>query len=100
MKAYKLFKLHKDKSIGSLFINRTERLPLNKWLTAKPYPTKGYSFRPYWHCTNQPVAPHLSMNGRSWYEVEIKDYKQMKRPINQGGIWYLAKKIKIIKEGK
>lgn len=98
MQVYKLFKVRKDGSIGSLFINRKERYPLNEWLDAKPYETKGYKFRPYWHCTEKPVAPHLSEKGRKWYLVEIADYEVMNRPEHQGGTWYLAKKIKILKE--
>ena len=36
-------------SITSLFINKSERLEHNEWLEAKPFPTKGYKFRPHWH---------------------------------------------------
>ena len=97
MKAYKLFRVRKDGSISSLFINKHERYPLNKWLTAKSYPTKGFAIRPHWHCTSQPVAPHLSTKGRAWFEVEMKDYTEFSRPEQQGGLWYLANKIKIIK---
>lgn len=97
MKAYKLFRVLKDGSISSLFINKTERYPLNKWLTAKSHPTKGFAIRPYWHCTSNPVAPHLSMKGRAWFEVEMKDFTEFARPKQQGGLWYLANKIKIVK---
>lgn len=62
--AYKLFRQLKSGDITSLFINKTERLEKNKWLQAKPYPTDGYKFRPYWHCTEKPQAPHLSLKGR------------------------------------
>jgi len=98
MIAYKLFRVRKDGSIGSLFINRRERLPINKWLSAKPYPTKGYAYRPYWHCTSGPTAPHLSKNGRAWYKVQIKNYSALDRPEAQGGLWYLASSIKIIEK--
>jgi len=97
MIAYKLFKERKDGSIGSLFINKKEILPLNKWIIAKKFPTKGYKFRPFFHCTNLPIAPHLSKKGRRWYKVEMKQFSIMNRPISQGGIWYLAKKIKVLK---
>jgi hypothetical protein len=98
MKAYKLFRVLKDGSISSLFINKKERYPINKWITAKSYPTKGYTIRPYWHCTSKPIAPHLSMKGRSWFEVEMKNYTEMNRPKNQGGLWFLSQEIKIIKQ--
>ena len=96
MIAYKLFRVLKDGSISSLFINKKRRLPLNVWLEAESFPTKGFAVRPYWHCTNHPAAPHLSMKGRAWFKVEIDDFEEFNRPKSQGGLWYLAKKIKII----
>lgn len=98
MIAYKLFRELKDGSISSLFINKKERYQLNTWLEAKTYPTKGFAVRPYWHCTGNPVAPHLSMKGRAWYEIEMKNYTEYRRPNNQGGMWYLANEIKILKK--
>lgn len=95
--AYKLFRVRKDGSIGSLFINRKERYPLNKTLQAMKYPTKGFAYRPGWHCTSHPHAPHLSEKGRRWYKVKIiGDYEIIERPENQGGVWYLADKIQIL----
>jgi len=96
MMCYKPFKVRKDGSIGSLFINRRAKYPIGVRIDAESYPTRGYAFRPFWHCTSSPIAPHLSMNGRRWYKVEIKEYTSYTRPKNQGGIWYLAKKIKIL----
>lgn len=69
---------------------------MNGWMQAEPHPTKGYKFRPHWHCTSEPVAPHLSEKGRAWYKVEIDDYTEYKRPDCQGGLWYLSNKIKIL----
>ena len=96
MIAYKLFRLLKSGEITSLFINKKAILKRGVWLEAEEYPTNGYKFRPYWHCTEKPVAPHLSERGRVWIKVEIEDYKEMIRPEHQGGKWYLAKKIKIL----
>ena len=98
MRAYKLFRVLKSGEITPLFINKTYRLPMDKWLPSEEHKTKGFKFRPGWHCTNKPVAPHLSEKGRAWYEVEIKDYEELKRPENQGGLWYLSKNMKIIKK--
>lgn len=95
MVAYKLFRKLKNGEITSLFINKTRRLPYNEWLPAESHPTKGYAHRPHWHCTAQPHAPHLSEKGRVWLKVEMKEYKEFKRPESQGGIWYLANEIKI-----
>lgn len=96
MRAYKLFRKLKSGEITPLFINKKFRLPINVWLEAEEHPTKGYKFRPYWHCTSQPYAPHLTNKGREWYIVEMEDFTEFKRPEHQGGLWYLAKKIKII----
>lgn len=100
MKAYKLFKQRKNGTIGPLFINRRQVIPTGKWLDAEEHPTKGYTFRPGWHTTNSPKADHLSMRGRIWMEVEIKDYEKFARPKNQGGMWYIANKMKVIKPVK
>jgi len=100
MEAYKLFRQLKDGSLTSLFINKTRRLPFNQWLNAEVFPTKGFALRPYWHCCSKPEAPHLSSKGRTWAKVEIEDFTEFERPTNQGGKWYLAKKIKIKNNGK
>ena len=100
MIAYKLLKVRKNNTVGPLFINRKLIIPINTWLQAESHPTNGYTYRPFWHCTSQPIAPHLSEVGRKWFVVEIKDYHKMIRPKSQGGIWYLANKIKIVKELK
>lgn len=98
MKAYKLFTEHKNGTISSLFINKRKRLPFDVWMEAECFPTKGFAIRPFWHCTSNPVAPHLSTNGRVWCEVEMDGYEEFQRPKNQGGLWYLAKKIKIVQK--
>ena len=95
-KAYKLFRIRKDGSLGTLFINRKMRVPINEWLVAESHPTKGYTYRPFWHCTSNPIAPHLSMKGRAWFEVEMCDFTEFSRPKSQGGLWFLAKKIKVL----
>jgi len=101
--AYKLFRLRKDGSITSLFINKTRSLPYNEWMEYENYPTKGFAERPGWHCTEKPIAPHLKMvlksgEVRVWKKVMIEDYTEFKRPENQGGMWYLAKRMMIISD--
>ena len=93
---YKLFRVRKDSSLGSLFIDRRTILPLGIWLRAESHPTKGFALRPFWHCTDVPHAPHLSMKGRAWHEVEIENFEAYERPAKQGGIWYLADRIRIL----
>jgi len=100
MKAYKLFKVRKDKSIGSLFINAKARLDIGVWYEAEDIPTKGYAHRPGWHATLKPVAPHLKLETtsqkREWYEIEVQDYQKFDRPESQGGTWVIANKMKIV----
>lgn len=96
MIAYKLFRRLKSGEITSLFINKKRRLPMNEWMEAEIFPTKGFALRPFWHCTSTPNAPHLSMKNRVWLKVEMRDFEEYQRPENQGGMWYLAKKIKIV----
>ena len=100
MIAYKLVRQLKDGSISPLFINRKSRLPLNEWMQAEKHHNRekdGFKYRPFWHCTSNPVADHLSKKNRVWVEIEMEDYKEMQRPDNQGGLWFLAEKIKINK---
>jgi len=89
-------KLRKDGSIGPLFINTRQRVPIGAWLIAEDHPTKGYAHRPGWHVLPTPYAPHLTVRGRVWVKVEIDDYETLQRPAMQGGQWYLAKKMKVI----
>lgn len=98
MIAYKLFRQLKSNEITSLFINKTKRLKKGVWLSAESYPTKGYKVRPYWHCTEKPIAPHLSKRNRIWLKVEIDNFKEFSRPEHQGGKWFLAKKMKILND--
>jgi len=71
---------------------------MHEWLKAETVPTKGFALRPGFHCCSQPVAPHLTKEGRVWVEVLIKGVKKHQRPISQGGLWYTAKQMKIEKQ--
>jgi len=102
MKAYKLLKVRKDGTIGPLFINATARLPIGEWLQAEHHHSKkGFAYRPGWHCTFTPHAPHIKLtDNRAWYEVEIHDYRTYDRPESQGGAWILANMMKIVRRLK
>jgi hypothetical protein len=98
MIAYKLLRQRRDGSLGPLFINCRQRIPIGKWLTAETHHRrKGYAYRPGWHITFKPHAPHLSTKGRVWCEVEVKGCVEYKRPESQGGMWGLAKKMRVIR---
>lgn len=101
MIAYKLVRI-KNNKLYSLFINKNKELPLNEWLKAECYPTKGFANRAGWHCCIKPIAPHLKTklaNGeiRIWVECEVKDFTHYQRPESQGGLWIIADYIKINK---
>jgi len=98
MLAYKLFRKRKDGTLGPLFINRKQVIVPNVWLPAKAHRTKGFAFRPGWHCCSTPNAPHLKMEGRVWCMVAIEDCKSILRPAAQGGQWYLAKRLMLLQE--
>lgn len=98
MIAYKLFRKRTDNTYGPLFINRKQRLEKDVWYFAEDHKTKGYAHRPGWHACAEPIAPHLSKKGRVWCEVKIEGYTEHIRPYSQGGLWYTADKLTILKE--
>lgn len=98
MIAYKLVRELKSGALAPLFINKKLRYAFGEWLTAEPHKTKGFAFRPGFHCTLKPEAPHLSTKDRVWIQVEIEDYVFFDRPESQGGRWALAQKIKPLKK--
>ncbi len=98
MKAYKLVRKMKNGTLAPLFINKTFRFPIGEWVAAEDHRTTGFAYRPGWHCTFTPNAPHLSKRGRVWVAVEIADYETYTRPTSQGGAWLLAQKMKVLNE--
>lgn len=98
VRGWKLFRLRKDGTLGPLFINRRQVVPVGEWLPAEDHETKGYAHRPGWHATGAPIAPHLRQGGdRVWCQVELADYTPMCRPASQGGAWVLAKWMRVVK---
>lgn len=102
MIAYKLFRVRKDGTLGPLFIHRKQRIDadLPLWLKSQPHRTRGFTFRPGWHCCSKPLTPHLSMKGRKWFVIQITDYKRHHRPAAQGGLWFTAKWMRVLGESK
>jgi len=94
--AYKLFRVRKDGTLGSLFINRERRLEEGLWLVAEDFPTHGFKRRFGWHALPYPMAAHLSKKGRRWYEVELSLVDTERRCMRQGGLWFTAKWMRII----
>jgi len=100
MMAYKLFRVRKDGTLGPLFINRTQVIPIGVWLDAEDHPTSGYAHRPGWHVSAAPHAPHLSRDlqrkRRLWRTVEIENYVELQRPQVQGGTWFIAQRMRVL----
>lgn len=96
--AYKLFRKRKDGTLGPLFINRKQVIPVGEWLEAEDHPTKGYAHRPGWHCGAEPKAPHLSERDRVWCEVEVEGYYDFPRPQHQGVRWMIADRMRVVRE--
>lgn len=99
--AYKLMRIRKDGTLGSLFINRSQVIPMGAWLEAEHHPTKGFANRMGWHCTPEPIAPHLKLEPvsgehRAWVKVQVRDFTYLDRPASQGGKWILANRIKCL----
>jgi hypothetical protein len=98
---FKLLKVRKDGTLGPLFINARARLRVGEWMPAEAHRRKGFAFRPGWHVMAKPEAPHLktelaSGERRQFWEVEIADYIEETRPESQGGVWYLAQKMRLV----
>lgn len=98
MIAYKVMRLRKNGTLGTLFINRKQVIPLGVWLDYESHETKGFAFRPGWHCMPNPVfPPQLAKHvDRVICEVEVEDFEMYERKFTQG-MWILAKKIKVIR---
>jgi len=102
MRAFKLFKQRADGTLGPLFINRQQRIPVGEWVEAEDHRTNGYAHRPGWHCTKLQVAPHLKKQPKSgekrvWASVEIRGkVEPIVRPEQQGGTWFIASELKVI----
>jgi hypothetical protein len=95
IKAFKLFRLRKDGTLGPLFIGQKIRVPVKKWVRARPIHKKGFKFRPGWHACSTQSAPHLSMTGRVWCRVSLRGIQRHERPQSQGGLWYVARQLRV-----
>ena len=97
---YKLLRVRRDGSLGPLFIGRDIVIPVGKWLKARAIRTEGFAFRPGWHACERPLAPHLSKRGRVWCRVSLRGVQEHQRPASQGGLWYVAKWLRVDRVGK
>lgn len=102
MIVFKLFRKRRNGTLGPLFINRRQVVPIGEWLPAGDHPTKGFAHRPGWHATLEPIAPHLAQGphtGRVWCRCEVGgQIEEFKRPHSQGGTWVLATQLRVLEE--
>ena len=57
---FKLFEMDAEGNLFPLFIDKNNKLPMNKWLPAEYHPTKGFAPRGGWHLgADIPDAPWL-----------------------------------------
>jgi hypothetical protein len=96
IRGWKLLRVRRDGSLGPLFINRSLVIPVGEWLHAEDHPTSGYAHRPGWHAAPNANAPHLSLKGRVWCPVELRNWIELPRPQTQGGTWWLAEQMRVI----
>lgn len=97
IKAYKLVRRLKNGELSPLFINKKQRLEVGKVYHSELHDTKGFKVRQGWHCCAKPEAPHLSDKDRVWVEILIAGVTEHLRPKSQGGLWYTADEMKIIR---
>lgn len=98
---YKLFRIRKDGTLGPLFINAKQRIPMDQWLEAETThlpPKSTWKVRPGWHICHKPYAPHLTstVTPRVWCKVLYHEATELPRPERLGGNWILAKYIKVL----
>jgi len=102
MIAYKLMTQRADGTLGPLFINKRQVIPVGVWLDAETHPRAGYAVRHGWHAATTPNAPHLMRRdgsmvpGRVWARVEMDGTTIYNRPASQGGAWVLAERMRVV----
>lgn len=102
MVAFKLVRVREDGSLGSLFVRRSRRLPVGKWIKAdlKVRPRDRVAgggvlkLRPGWHAAEKPALAHLTRTGRAVFKVRLR--KNVKRHIGPQGVWYTADEMYIM----
>lgn len=102
MIAYKLFSVRKNGTLGPLFINKRQVIPVGQWLDAETHPRSGFAVRHGWHAALRQSAPHLMARdggmvaGRVWARVELEGTTVYDRPECQGGAWVLGERMRVL----
>ena len=70
---YKLFEQDEQGNLYALFIDKNTIMPVDEWLQAGIFPTKGFSVRPGYHIGEIPSAPWL-MSADGTYKSQRRKY--------------------------
>ena len=104
VRAYKLFKKRKDGTYGPAQVEQ-KNLVCSRYVPGVMYEAEDANprylkHRPGFHCCAIPYAPHMKddMPGRAWCEVLIRVKGTEQRPESQGGLWFLASELLIVRE--
>lgn len=72
-RGYKLFEMDEQGNLYALFIDKNTIMPIDEWLKAGIFPTKGFSMRPGYHIGEIPSAPWL-MSADGTYKSQRRKY--------------------------
>ena len=103
MRAYKLLRLRGDGTLGPLFVGRRLVILTGQLYKARAdLPHPGLAHRPGFHCCASMSAPHIKLRlatgeRRVWCEVDIGGYAEHRRPASQGGLWYTADTMRVLR---
>lgn len=103
MIAYKIMRMNRDHSFGSLYVLRDIKYHIGVNYHAQDGQPKNLAHRPGFHATTEPFAPHITLTpasgeNRLWVEVLLGGkIEEFKRPSNQGGKWLIAEQMKPLK---
>lgn len=100
---WKIFRQRKDGTLGPLFIDATQRVPMGVPVAARDdVSRKGFAKRIGWHAAFTPEAPHLMTKAgtlatdRVWCRVALQNCRKYDRPESQGGSWVLAQTMTVL----
>ncbi|MCG5526868.1 hypothetical protein LRF89_06695 [Halorhodospira sp. 9621] len=96
---YKLMRRMGD-GYAPLYFCRSHRYQLGDWQEAVDGGRKrGYAHRPFFHICQAPDAPHIRLRApRVWLLCEFQPHQVFPRPSSQGGDWFLAKWMRLLRE--
>jgi len=74
---WKLFEMDEQGNLYALFIDKNTIMPVNEWIKAGIFPTKGFSVRPGYHIGQIPSAPWLMSANGTYKSQRRKNWKRV-----------------------